>query len=154
MLESADGFSVSFTRQCPGIGSGGGGAGAPPRAPRPRPPSAGGAAPGGGGGGVKMPAGTTSAPTTVACGVESVFRLSHGVDALTKRMRPKASMGSPSGPPVRRPLRLNVIHPTACRMSSVRGHEDTKPRRHEDTKQPDGLFSCLRGFVGRVSRHV
>ena len=72
MLESADGLSVSFTRQCCGIGSDGGGGGA-----------AGTPAGGGGtGGGLKMPAGTTSAPKTVACGVESVFRLSHGVDAL------------------------------------------------------------------------
>jgi hypothetical protein len=29
----------------------------------------------------------------VACGVESVFRLSHGVDALTRRARLNASMG-------------------------------------------------------------
>jgi hypothetical protein len=96
MLESADGFSVSFTRQCCGIGSGGGGgaAGAPPR---PAAASSGGAATGGGGGGVKMPAGTTS-PKTVACGVESVFKLSHGVDAPTSRTKPKASMGSPFRP--------------------------------------------------------
>ena len=101
MLESADGFSVSFTRQCCGIGSrGGGGAGAPPRAPRPPggwmaaiPPDAGGAAGGEGvGGGVKMPAGTMSAPTTTTCGVDSVFRLSHGVAALTRTTRPNASM--------------------------------------------------------------
>src|SRR6185503_16921256 len=98
MLEPADGFSVSFTRQCCGIGSGGGGgaAGAPPRAPRPAAPSTGGAAAGGGGGGVKIPAGTTS-PKTVACAVESVFRLPHGVDA-TSRTKPKASIGSPFGP--------------------------------------------------------
>src|SRR5262245_54026911 len=93
MFESADGFSVSFTRQCCGIGSrsGGGGVGAPPRAPRPA--AAGGGAGAGCGGGVKMPAATTSDPTTVAWSVERVVRLLHGVDALTRRTRPKASMG-------------------------------------------------------------
>jgi len=40
-----------------------------------------------------MPAGTTSAPRTVTCGVESGVKLSHGVAALTSRTRPKASIG-------------------------------------------------------------
>src|SRR6266498_3163555 len=91
MLESADGFSDSLTRQCCGIGLGGGaGVGTPPR---PDVPVAAGGAPDGGWGGVKMPAGTTSAPRTVTCGVESVVKLSHPVAALTSRTRPKASIG-------------------------------------------------------------
>src|SRR6266487_6709463 len=92
MLESADGFRDSLTRQCCGIGLGGGGAavGAPPR---PDVPVAAGGAPDGGGGGVKMPAGTTSAPRIVTCGVESAVKLSHPVAALTIRTRPKASIG-------------------------------------------------------------
>src|SRR6059036_1959918 len=92
MFESADGFSVSFTRQCCGIGSGGGGGGigAAPRAPR---PGAAGGAGAGCGGGVKIPAGTTSDATTVAWGVERVFKLSHSVDALIRRNRLEASIG-------------------------------------------------------------
>src|SRR5262245_16280001 len=121
MFESADGFKVSFTRQSCGIGSDGGAA----VAPRPRPSAAGGAAPDGGGGGVKMPAGTTSAARIVTCGVESAFRPSHGVDALTRRRKPKVSMRSPADLATWRPLRLKVIHPTAYTM----GARSQKPMR-------------------------
>src|SRR5215467_4709803 len=93
MFESDVGFSVSFTRQCCGIGSGGGGGAPPALVPRPRPaapPGAGpaGAAPAGGGGGVNTPAGTTSADITVIWGVERAFRLSQfvEVDATARRM--------------------------------------------------------------------
>src|SRR6185369_3996876 len=96
MFESVVGFSVSFTRQCCGIGSGGGGGAPPALAPRPRPAPAGaaaGGAPAGGGGGVKMPAGTTSADITVVCGVESVFRLSQFVEVPAARNRAAISIG-------------------------------------------------------------
>src|ERR1700704_3589306 len=86
MFESDVGFSVSFTRQCCGIGSGGGG-GAPAARPRPRPPAAaagaapgGGGGAGGGGGGTNTPAGTTSADITIVCGVDIVRIASQLVD--------------------------------------------------------------------------
>src|SRR5580765_842859 len=95
MFESAVGFSVSFTRQCCGIGSGGGGGAPPARAPRPRPAAApaggpAGAAPGGGGGGTNTPAGTTSADITIVCGVERLRRLSHEDDVFAARSRASA----------------------------------------------------------------
>src|SRR4051812_11062706 len=98
MFESAVGFSVSFTRQCCGIGSGGG-AGAP--AARPRPPAAaagaapgGGAGAGGGGGGTNTPAGTTSADITIVCGVESVRIASQFVDVPAANNSATASMST------------------------------------------------------------
>src|SRR5215470_9377835 len=81
MFESADGFSVSLTRQCSGIGCGGAGGG----------PGGGGGAPAGRGGGVKTPAGTASDAMTVTCGVESVFRLSQAAVPASS-IRPKASI--------------------------------------------------------------
>src|SRR5947209_5344062 len=64
MFESEVGFSVSFTRQCAGIGSRA--TGAPPAAAAGATPAAG----AGGGGGVKTPAGTRSADMTIVCGVD------------------------------------------------------------------------------------
>src|SRR6266850_1852571 len=95
MLESDVGFSVSFTRQCCGIGSG---AGAPPALPpRPAPAAlpavaAGGFAAGGGGGGVKTPAGTTSADITIVCGVDIVRIASQFVDVPAASNNASASM--------------------------------------------------------------
>src|SRR5689334_9379245 len=82
MLESADGFSVSLTRQWSGSICGGGAGGG------------GGAFGGGGGvgGGVKIPAGTSSDDTTTTCAVDNVFRLSHGAEAATVSTSPMASM--------------------------------------------------------------
>src|SRR5215831_6493578 len=99
MFESDVGFSVSFTRQCCGIGSGGGGGAPPALAPRPRPAAApaggpAGAAPAGGGGGTNTPAGTTSADITVIWGVDRVFRLAQFVEVEAARRRAAASMAS------------------------------------------------------------
>src|SRR5215472_2053706 len=90
MFESPVGFSVSFTRQCCGIGSGGGGGAPPALAPRPRPAAApaggpAGAAPAGGGGGTNTPAGTTSADITVIWGVDKAFRFSQFVEVAAAR---------------------------------------------------------------------
>src|SRR2546423_9346894 len=94
MLESDVGFSVSFTRQCCGIGSGGGGGAPPALAPRPRPPAgaafAGGAGGMGCGGGVNTPAGTTSADITIVCGVDMLRRLSHEEVVFTARSSARA----------------------------------------------------------------
>src|SRR6266853_861266 len=98
MSESDVGFSVSFTRQCCGIGSGGGG-GAPPARPRPRPAppgaAAGGAPAGGGGGGgaTNTPAGTTSADITTVCAVDIDFRLSQFVEVPAARRSAAISIG-------------------------------------------------------------
>src|SRR5580765_4748741 len=75
MLESDVGFSVSFTRQCCGIGWRL--TGAPPAA-------AGGATPAlaAGGGGVNTPAGTTSADVTVVLAVDSDLMASQLVGML------------------------------------------------------------------------
>src|SRR3954469_198860 len=82
MFESDVGLSVSFTRQCAGIGSPA--AGAPPPAGRGRPPAAAaGATPAagaGGGGGTNTPAGTESADMTIVCGVDIVRIASQFVD--------------------------------------------------------------------------
>src|SRR5215470_18402637 len=108
MFESDVGFSVSFTRQCCGIGSGGGGGAPPALAPRPRPAAApgggpAGAAPAGGGGGVNTPAGTTTADITVIWGVDRAFRLSQFVEAARRRaaasMASSASSAGLSAPP-------------------------------------------------------
>src|SRR5262249_16147092 len=94
MFESDVGFSVSFTRQCCGIGSGAVG-GTPPARPRPAPAGApAGAAPGGGGGGTNTPADTTSADITVVCAVDSVFRVSQFVGVEAARRRAATSMAS------------------------------------------------------------
>src|SRR5215467_6466205 len=98
MFESDVGFSVSFTRQYCGIGSGGGGA-PPALAPRPRPAAApgggpAGGAPAGGGGGTNTPAGTTSADITVIWGVDRAFRPSQFVEVEAARRRAAASMAS------------------------------------------------------------
>jgi hypothetical protein len=96
MFESAVGFSVSFTRQCCGIGSGGAclavAAGALPR-------GGGGVAGAGGGGGTNTPAGTTSADITVVCGVDSVRIASQvaGVPAAPAAMT-SASISMMSSP--------------------------------------------------------
>src|SRR5215510_11114178 len=98
MFESDVGFSVSFTRQCWGIGSGGAcravAAGAFPRGGGGPPARAAGAAPGGGGGGTKTPAGTTSADITVVCGVDNAFRPSQFTDVEAARRRAAAIMAS------------------------------------------------------------
>src|SRR6266550_3815134 len=76
MFESDVGLSVSFTRQCCGIG--GRLTGAPPAA-------AGGATPAlaaGGGGGVNTPAATTSADVTVVLAVDSDLMASQLVGML------------------------------------------------------------------------
>src|SRR6266550_4935628 len=89
MFESDVGFSVSFTRQCCGIGSRA--TGAPPAA-------AAGATPAraaGGAGGVKTPAATTSADITVACGVDIVFSDSQLPGELAAIARARISMVSP-----------------------------------------------------------
>src|SRR5262245_4992932 len=90
MFDSVVGFSVSFTRQCCGIGSGGAcravAAGVLPR---------GGGGGAGAGGGVKMPAGTTSADITVVCGVESAFRPSQFVEVPAARRRAAINIGVP-----------------------------------------------------------
>src|SRR5476649_303795 len=100
MFESEVGFSVSFTRQCCGIGSGGGGgaAGAPAR-PRPRPAAAAGGGPpagGGCGGGTNTPAGTTSADITIVCGVPIVRTLSQFVDVPAASNKANASISASS----------------------------------------------------------
>src|SRR5437667_12895118 len=86
MFESDVGLSVSFTRQCAGIGSGGGG-GAPAARPRAGPAArpAGGAGGAGWGGGMNMPAGTTSADITILCGVDMERMLSHEADVFAAR---------------------------------------------------------------------
>src|SRR5215467_153819 len=94
MFESDVGFSVSFTRQCCGIGSGGGGGAPPALAPRPRPAAAAGGGPAGGGGGTNTPAGTTSADITVIWGVDRAFKLSQFVEVEAARRRAAASMAS------------------------------------------------------------
>src|SRR5262249_60679500 len=72
MFESEVGLSVSFTRQCWGIGSGGACRAGP----------AAGFAAGGGGGGTNTPAGTTSADITIVRGVERVRIDSQLVDVV------------------------------------------------------------------------
>src|SRR5215467_6269408 len=76
MFESDVGFSVSFTRQCCGIGS---------RTTDAPPAAAAGATPAraaGGGGGLKTPAGTTSADITIVCGVDSARIASQLADVV------------------------------------------------------------------------
>src|SRR5438067_13439421 len=93
MLESDVGLSVSFTRQCCGIGSGfGATAGPPALAPRPPSAPAGGFAAGGGGGAVKTPAATTSADITTVCGLDIVRIASQFVDVPAASNRATASM--------------------------------------------------------------
>src|SRR5256885_6306027 len=97
MLESDVGLSVSFTRQCCGIGCGGGG-GAPAARPRPGPAAlpvsaAGGFAATGAGGAVKIPAGTTSADITIVCGVDMERMLSHEDVVFAARSSASAIMG-------------------------------------------------------------
>src|SRR5438128_419126 len=90
MFESDVGFSVSFTRQCAGIGSGAAclavavaGAGVV---------AGGGGAGAGGGGGVKTPAGTASADITIVCGVDSVRIASQLVDVPAASRSASANM--------------------------------------------------------------
>src|SRR5262249_23039576 len=69
--------------------------------PRPRPAAGGAPGGGGAGGGVKIPAGTTSA-ATVACGVESAFRPSHGVATTARAVMVMASMDAPLSTAIQR----------------------------------------------------
>src|SRR5580765_7453082 len=124
MFESDVGFSVSFTRQCCGIGSRT--TGAPPAA-------AGGATParaGGGGGGVKTPAGTTSAEITIGCGVDSVRIVSQLVDVAPVAMSSAAISMTSSLRRDARPVRgvLQIAGAFVLRVLRVRAQRSRESR--------------------------
>src|SRR5436305_14696644 len=95
MFESDVGFSVSFTRQCWGIGSRA--TGAPPAAAAGATPDR---APGAGGA-TNTPAGTRSADMTFVCGVDIVRIASQLFGVAAAMARARINMMAPDGDPQR-----------------------------------------------------